>query len=223
VKKKILLMIVIILVSIGLLSISKAVQDKYINKDNVSTEQKELVQKPTEVAQKQDVIVEGNTKTPKTKVESTEVTDKENVEEIKKDVKTTVTNAPTTESIIPTKEVPKAPITRVPEAKKEPNFTVKDDITGKVILSIYVNTENKTVAQITFSELDNNGISYKASGRGEVVYFTMIDNLKARDVGALSGWCYYVNGAKASVSCGAYKLSPGDLVEWKYLKDGVNN
>jgi hypothetical protein len=223
VKKKILLMVVVIFVSIGLLSISKAVQDKYINKESVSTEQKDLAQKPTEVAQKQDLVVEGTAKTPKTKVESTAVTDKEKVVEVKKDVKTSVTKAPTPESITPTKEVPKAPITKVPEAKKEPNFIVKDDITGKVILSIYVSAENKTVAQITFSELDNNDISYKASGRGEVVYFTMIANLKARGEGALSGWCYYVNGAKSSVSCGAYKLKPGDVVEWKYLKDGVNS
>lgn len=222
-KKKILLMVVVIFVSIGLLSISKVVQDKYINKDSVSTEQKDLVQKPTEVVQKQDVTVGGTEKAPKTKVEKTTVTDKEKVVEVKKDVKTAVTKTPTTESITPTKEVPKEPITKAPEAKKEPNFIVKDDITGKTILSIYVSAEGKTVAQITFSELDNKGISYKASGRGEVVYFTMIDNLKARDAGALSGWCYYVNGTKSSVSCGAYKLNLGDVVEWKYLKDGVNN
>lgn len=222
-------MLVVIFVSIGLLSISKVIQVKYINKDNVATEQKELVQKPTEVAQKQDIIVEGNAKTPKTiktpttGVESTPVTDKEKVVEVKKDAKTTVEKVPTPESVTPTKKVPKPPVAKVPEAKKEPNFIVKDDITDKTILSIYVNTQGKTVGQITLSELDNKGINYKATGRGEAVYFTMIDSLKARDAGPLSGWCYYVNGVKSSVSCGAYKLNPGDVVEWRYLKDGVNN
>jgi sucrose-6-phosphate hydrolase SacC (GH32 family) len=223
VKKKILLMIVVIFISIGLLRISKVAQEKYINTDNASTEQKELVKKTTEVVPKETAVVEGTVGTPKTKVESTTVTDKETVIDVKKESKTTVTKTPAQKSTTPIKEAPKAPIAKAPEAKKESNFIVKDDITGKVILSIYVNAESKTVAQVTFSELDNNGISYKATGRSEVVYFTMIANLKARDAGALSGWCFYVNGAKSSVSCGAYKLSPGDVVEWKYLKDGVNN
>jgi cytoskeletal protein RodZ len=219
VKKKILLMVVVIFVSIGLLSISKIVQEKYLNKDTVSTQQKDLVKKSIEVTPKKDVIAKRTSETPKTNAESKPETDKKT----EVDVKTTVTKATAAENVTPAKDVQKAPITKVPEPKKEPNFIVKDDITGKTILSIYVSIENKTVAQVTFSELDNKGINYKASGRGEVVYFTMIDSLKARDAGPLSGWCYYVNGTKASVSCGAYKLKSGDVVEWKYLEDGVNN
>lgn len=218
-KKKILLMAVVIFVSIGLLSISKIVQEKYLNKDTVSTQQKDLVKKPIEVTPKEDVIAKDTSETPKTNVEIKPETDKKT----EVDVKAAVTKATTAENTTTTKDVPKAPIAKAPEPKKEPNFIVKDDISGKTILSIYVSAENKTVAQVTFSELDNKGVSYKASGRGEVVYFTMIDSLKARDAGPLSGWCYYVNGSKSSVSSGAYKLKSGDVVEWKYLEDGVNN
>ncbi|MEK6264260.1 MAG: DUF4430 domain-containing protein [Clostridium sp.] len=100
---------------------------------------------------------------------------------------------------------------------------IKDDISSKTILSLHLNTVNRTVGEITLQELDNNGINYKPSGRGKVLYFTMINDLKARDNGPLSGWCYYVNGVKPGVSCGAYKLKSGDVVEWKYLEDGVNN
>ena len=222
-KKKILLIVVVIFISIGLLSISKVVQDKYLNKDSVVAQQKDLIQKPIEVTPKEDVTVDSGADTTKPMVEAKPETDKKTEDEVKVDVKTIETKTPNKESVTPAKDIPKAPIIKVPEPKKEPNFIVKDDISGKTILSIYVSTENKTVAQVTFSELDRNNISYKASGRSEVVYFTMIAGLKARDAGPLSGWCYYVNGTKSSVSCGAYKLKAGDVVLWKYLEDGVNN
>ena len=222
-KKKILLMVVVIFISIGLLSISKVVQEKYLNKDSALSQQKDVVQKPIAVTPKEDVIIEGAVVTPSPNAQVKTETDKKTEVDVKEDVKTTETKAPDAENIVPTKDVPKVPVIKTLEPKKEPNFTVKDDISGKTILSIYVSTENKTVAQVTFSELDKNSISYKATGRSEVVYFTMIDSLKARDKGPLSGWCYYVNGTKSSVSCGAYKLKPGDVVLWKYLEDGVNN
>ena len=124
---------------------------------------------------------------------------------------TTVAKAPTTGTVAPTKEITKEPVAKKPEPTKEPNFTVRDDISGKIILSLYVNTENKTVADITFSALDNSDIGYKSTGRGEVVYFTMINDLKARDSGPLSGWCYYVNGVKSTHASGLLNglLVPG--------------
>lgn len=32
-------------------------------------------------------------------------------------------------------------------------------------------------------------------------------------------WIYYVNGEKAKIGVSNYKLSPGDVVSWKYEKD----
>jgi hypothetical protein len=229
-KKKIVLIAAVILVSLGLLNISKIVQDKYLNKNIVSIEQKANDKTPKEVNIKEtDKLKPGAEKdtheeavkpkikeeTLKANVESKTVTEQKNGVDIKTEIK-----APSTANV---KDVTKEQVTKSPEPKKEPNFIIKDDISGKIILSINISTENKTAGQVTLNELDKNGISYRASGRGETVYFTMINNLKARDYGHLSGWCYYVNGSKASISCGAYKLKPGDVVEWKYLKDGVNN
>ena len=240
-KKKILLIALVIFVSIGLLSISKVVQNKYLNKNIVSSEQedkektlkakelkeedsaKENAQQPIGNAVKEEVKPVASGDTSQTKVEDKTVTDTKTETDSKKEENTTVTKAPTTRTVAPTKEITKDPVVKKPEPTKEANFTVVDDISGKTILALYINAENKTVADITFSALDNSGIAYKATGRGEVVYFTMISDLKARDSGPLSGWCYYVNGVKSSVSCGAYKLKPGDVVAWKYLKDGVNN
>jgi Tfp pilus assembly protein PilV len=222
-KKKILLIAVVIFISIGLLSISKVVQDKYLNKDSVVEQQNDLIQKPIEGTPKEDVVANSGSDTTKPIVETKPETDKKTEPEAKVDVKNIETKTPSSELVTPAKDVPKAPSIKVPEPEKQPNFIVKDDISVKTILSLYVGTENKTVAEVTFSELDRNKISYKASGRAEVVYFTMIAGLKARDAGPLSGWCYYVNGTKSSVSCGAYKLKAGDVVSWKYLEDGVNN
>jgi hypothetical protein len=217
-KKKVLLIAAVILVGLGLLSISKIVQDKYISKSSVST-----VQRANDKTIKEDVKPKAKEETAKTNVEKPAVTEQKNVVDSKEKIKTTVTKAPSTENVAVTKKVTKEKVTKTPEPKKEPNFIIKDDISGKVILSINISTENETVGRITLRELDNNGISYKASGRGESTYVTMINNLKVRGEGALSGWCYYVNGSKPSVSCGAYKLKSNDVVEWKYLKDGVNN
>lgn len=235
-KKKILLIAVVIFVSIGLLSVSKIVQNKYINEDVVSAEKQvtEKSSKDGETSQQQnenqgkqetmenpvkgDAEIAAKGATPQTKEEDKTKT----VVDSKKNDSATETKSQITEKVVPAKDVTKEP-TKAVEPKKEPNFTVKDDITGKLILSFYVNVENKSVADITFSALENNGIPYTSSGRGEVVYFTMINNLKARQTGPLSGWCYYVNGVKSSVSCGAYKLKAGDVVAWKYLEDGVNN
>jgi hypothetical protein len=226
-KKKVILIAVVIFVSLGLLSISKIVQNKYINNKSVSAEQNDnnQVSKEDNVKTKdkldvKPIVVE----TPaKTNIQSKTVADVKTTEANKTDEKAAQTKPKSTENVVVPKEIPKEPVTKITESKKQPNLVIKNYISGKIILSININTENKTVGEITLSELDNRGISYSASGRGETVYFTMINSLKARGRGALSGWCYYVNGSKPGVSCGAYKLKSSDVVEWKYLEDAINN
>ncbi|WP_235957259.1 DUF4430 domain-containing protein [Paenibacillus apii] len=50
-------------------------------------------------------------------------------------------------------------------------------------------------------------------------YVEGIANLYEMDRGAESGWMYRVNGKFLSESAGAYKLKPGDTVEWLYTLD----
>jgi cytoskeletal protein RodZ len=233
-KKKILLIAAVILVSVSILSISKIVQEKYLNKDTASLQQnsgtvkednvKEDAKKEIEKEEvKQEVKQEDPKETTKIKVENETPKEQNSEVESKTAESTTVAKAENTEKVETVQEVPKEVATEAPVPKKQPNFIIKDDISGKVILSINLNNESKTVGDVTISQLASNNISYKASGRGETIYITMINNLKNRGVGPLSGWCYFVNGAKPGVSCGAYKLKSGDVVEWKYLEDGVNN
>ncbi|MFB5677533.1 S-layer homology domain-containing protein [Paenibacillus terreus] len=58
-----------------------------------------------------------------------------------------------------------------------------------------------------------------ASGSGSAVYVTAIDGLAEFDRGPNSGWYYTVNGEKPNVGAGAYRLSSGDVVDWKYTTD----
>lgn len=107
--------------------------------------------------------------------------------------------------------------------EQQPNLIITNTITGEKILNIKADFEGITAAEATKKALDSAGKSYKISGIGESVYFSSINGLRERGAGASSGWCYYVNGKKLSVSSGTYTLNKGDILEWKYLKDGVSN
>ena len=241
-KKKILLLATVVLLSLGLIGISKVVQNKYINENNVSAEKKasEELNTSKEIDLKtgnkdqqnnKDAGIDTNKEDVKpvikevatTNTESKTGAEQKNPVDRKAEVKTGVAKTPSAEGEKNVKDVTKEPVVKVSEPQKEPNLIIKDEISGKTILSMNVSTDNKTVSEITFRELDNSGINYKSTGRGDAVYFTMINGIKERDFGPISGWCYFVNGTKSSISSGAYKLKSGDIVEWKYLKDGVNN
>ncbi|MGH4118701.1 DUF4430 domain-containing protein [Clostridium sp.] len=226
-KKKILLLATVILISVGLLSVTKIVQDKYLNKNTAEVQQEEKDSTSEKVVVKEKDIQEQMVKEETVKDDVKPEVKKQETKAVVEN-KTTNTKASSTGNAVVAKKkavvVKKAAPSKTPEPKKEPNLIIRDDISGKMILSVYVNLENKTVADITRSELDSKGISYKATGRGGTTYFTMINNLKERGGGnPLSGWCYYVNGVKPGISCGAIKLKSGDVVKWKYLIDAVNN
>ena len=60
----------------------------------------------------------------------------------------------------------------------------------------------------------------KKTGSGpEDYYICGIANIYEYDWGELSGWMYYVNGESPSVGCGAYKVRPGDRIEWLYTRE----
>lgn len=56
----------------------------------------------------------------------------------------------------------------------------------------------------------------KTTENTESVYVEGINHIYEFDFGELSGWMYFVNGEAPSVSCGEYKLTDGDIIEWKY-------
>lgn len=105
---------------------------------------------------------------------------------------------------------------------EKPNLIIKNSITGKVYLSKYIDFNGKTVANVTIEALNRANISWQGTGSSATLYIRSIAGAKERGSGPLSGWCYYVNGVKPSVGCGAKHLNKNDKLEWKYVKDGVN-
>lgn len=98
------------------------------------------------------------------------------------------------------------------------NFYIINGITGKTIYSSREDLAGKNVGKITKNVLKGN-IVIDPSG-----YVSMIFGLRERGAGQLSGWCYYVNGQKPSVSAFEYPaLNANDIIVWKYLKDGLND
>jgi len=79
--------------------------------------------------------------------------------------------------------------------------------------------EGETVYQLLIEAARAGKITVYHTGGEEMAYIVSINNLKEFDYGDLSGWIYTVNGVQASVGCGSYVLSAGDVVEWHYTLD----
>lgn len=103
-------------------------------------------------------------------------------------------------------------------ASSKVNLIFEDTVSNKKLPSVYLDIAGKTVGDVTRGYLD----SQKADYQDENGYMAMIFGLWEKDKGNNSGWCFYVNGAKASVGENSYILKNGDTVVWKYLADGVN-
>lgn len=119
--------------------------------------------------------------------------------------------------------VPKADSAASGTDKKsnEVNFMVYDSVSNTYKASLYVKfNDGDTVSEVTIKALNGN---CRATGSGGNMYFSKIMGISEKSAGALSGWCYFVNGKKAGISSGSYKLQSGDKLVWKFLKDGLSD
>ena len=57
-------------------------------------------------------------------------------------------------------------------------------------------------------------IPFKTRGSGELTFITEIDLI--RNEGNGKNWVFYVNGQRANVGVGSYKLQANDRIVWKY-------
>ncbi|MDF2615801.1 MAG: hypothetical protein K0Q47_456 [Sedimentibacter sp.] len=78
--------------------------------------------------------------------------------------------------------------------------------------------EGDSVFDVLLREMKNNKIhmEYVMTPLYDSNYIEGIGNLYELDCGELSGWVYLVNGLSPSYGSSSYKLSDGDVVEWKY-------
>lgn len=80
--------------------------------------------------------------------------------------------------------------------------------------------EGDTVYDILREAAGKYQISLETGGGGDSVYVRGIGGIYEFAFGELSGWVYEVNGESPSQSCGAYRLSSDDAIEWRYSLDG---
>lgn len=87
-----------------------------------------------------------------------------------------------------------------------------------VILSARTVTVEKgsTVWDVLNKVARSNGIPVVKRGSGSSLYVSCINSLGEFDCGNESGWMYNVNGVYPMVSCGAYKVKSGDVIQWRY-------
>lgn len=104
----------------------------------------------------------------------------------------------------------------------QPNVIFKDCVSNKTIPSAHMNLSGMSVAKVTSTVLDNNHISYNEVDSLTGAYFSEIAGLKERGAGLSSGWCFYVNGVKSSQGASNVNLNDGDVLEWRYLADGLH-
>ncbi len=77
-------------------------------------------------------------------------------------------------------------------------------------------SDGDTVYDILREATSKNKIHLEINGNEDTAYVEGISNIYEFDYGDLSGWTYFVNGAKLSLGCGEYKLAPNDKIEWVY-------
>lgn len=126
------------------------------------------------------------------------------------------TNAP--------KEAPAFPATKEASVEEapEPLSTVSisiigDEQKGIILESISVDWQDgDSVLDVLKQVTKSNRIPLEYRGSGILSYVEGIANLYEFDQGAGSGWLFKVNGQFADKSAGAVKLSKGDVVEWIY-------
>lgn len=222
-KKKLLLIVAMIIISITAISFAGNLQNKITTQQtgNNVVENKDTTNKPVETTKTPETKIENkDTKTQNTQVkQENNKTNQNNVTQKNtnktEDKQTKITSKETTKTAENTANKDKV-------QEKKPNVIIVNAITNQVIYKGYVDISSKTAADVTIKVLIDNKISYRAKGTGGSIYFYSIAGLKERDNGPNSGWCYFVNGIKPSVGAGGYTLKDGDILEWKYLEDGLN-
>lgn len=116
-----------------------------------------------------------------------------------------------------------APVVQPKPEKQTQTVTISivgDQEAGTILSGAEVAiTEGASVFDVLKQAAKENDIQMEHRGRGMTIYIEGIDNLYEFDLGAKSGWTYKVNGKYPGESAGAYKLEPGDQIEWIYSLD----
>ncbi len=108
----------------------------------------------------------------------------------------------------------------------KPSNTIKVSQTIKTSNGTFILTnqsyevpDNSTVYDVLKTSLNLNNIPFTINGSGSNLYISSIGNYAEFAQGANSGFEYYVNGIKKTVSSAVCPLNSGDEIEWIYTTD----
>lgn len=220
-KKKIVLSISIIILSLILILGGNAVRNNLaVNNNNVS--KKVTAVNKTKGKQTKSTLAKDTSKAG-TKTSSDSKDTKEN-QSADKGKETTASNQSSSAKQSSGSSVNKSvsgnntviPSPNPPKPSEEPNVTVVDALSNRTILSTYVDVSGKTVGDATLNALRSKGIAVETTGSGYSLYISAISGIREKEHGKNSGWIYFVNGSSPQVGCGSYKLKQGDKITWKY-------
>lgn len=226
-KKKLALILFVIIISAGIMYFVSGLQNKYSLKQqeiNTTSSDISMEVKPNDDVKTDSKQESSNTEENNNKNDAVrKPNNNENQQKVKQQSSPSSSKSTTENSSTSQNKNTNTNSITVNNQTHQPNFFIVDTVSGKNILSpAYIEYNGETAAQITFKILDASGIIYKPSGFGNSIYFSSIAGIKEREAGPSSGWCFYVNGKKPNVGAGAFKLNKGDVLEWKYLKDGIS-
>lgn len=222
IKKKFIIIAVMIFVCTGLFILSQKLQNTYLNNkvSNASQVQNKVASSGSIKPSEKVVSLSGQSKTNT----ATDIA-KQNTGANKTVAKAAETQKATPKAVAPAATISASkPVAAKPQDKGPYNFRILDTINNKVIIEKNIDFDNVTVDFITCKLLNAAGIKYINEGEGSSTsYFNSIAGLAERKAGPVSGWCFYVNGKKPGIGVGGYNYHKGDKIEWKYLKDALNN
>lgn len=216
--KKVVITLVVLVVAIGAyLGVTKL--QKNLNRQALDSSTTVVKAEDTKEEENKEVSTESNITPSEVKKEEPQKKEAENKETPKKEEpkQNNTEQKPKSEN---NSTQTKSTTNNTPIEKKVSNFSVVDSISGKCISSGHMSIqEGETAENATERFLKDNGISFKNKDG----YISRIGELKERDKGPNSGWCYYINGVKASVGMRNITLKTSDKIEWRYVADGVSN
>lgn len=228
-KKKVILSISIIVLSLILILGGNALRNNLANNNSSNSISKKVASANKPKSKQNEQAKAKNTTKVETKSSSDSSNDSKDTkvnQSADKNKETSVSNNQSSNAkqssssndnkSVSSNAVTPSPAPNPPKPTEEPNLTIVDALSNTTILSTYVDVSGKTVGDVTLNTLMSKGIPVETTGSGYSLYISSIAGLAEKEHGKNSGWIYFVNGNSPEVGCGSYKLNQGDKIIWRY-------
>ena len=230
-KRKLMIIIVMLLVCTGMFMLAQKAQKSYQDKNSKVTASKDN-SADTKKAEDNIKKTETNSTAEPSKVEDkNQQTSAVNTTQNKPaNTAASTSNNGNSSSSPQQPTTPQAVVTPTPAPKAMPvpkadsNFVIIDEVNKSIILEGKFDFDKVTIDFITCKLLKEKNIVYGNDDEGtSMSYFYSINGLTEKKAGALSGWCFYVNGQRPGIGAGSYIYHKGDVLIWRYKENALKN